>query len=253
MIDGDCEVLPGWIEAAHAAMETDSSIGAVFGQLRERNADQSVYNWLCSVEWAVPPGSAHAFGGNVLLRYEAVKAAGGYCDAMIAGEEPDLSIRMRRQGWKISCIDREMMVHDAAIYRLSQWWRRAARGGHAFAQLAARHPDNRSPDFRRLCTSILIWGAAIPFVGLAGAAYGIIYGRIAGFAVFGLSGLLPLLQIARLTLRERRHRPIGKAFTLAAFLTVGKYAELAGLIRFHIDRLRGRQAAIIEYKRPDGR
>jgi glycosyltransferase involved in cell wall biosynthesis len=248
MMDGDCEVLPGWIDAATTAMAKDSATGAVFGRLRERYADQSLYNWLCDVEWGVPPGPAQAFGGNVLLRCAAVKAAGAYRDAMIAGEEPDLSIRMRRRGWDIICIDREMMVHDAAIYRFAQWWRRTARAGHAFAQLADLHPDSRAPDYRRLCRSILIWGAVIPLMGLASLGYGIVADRKAGFAIFGASLLLPLLQISRLTIRERRHWPISKALALATFLTLGKYAEVTGLIRFHADRLRGRQPTIIEYK-----
>jgi glycosyltransferase involved in cell wall biosynthesis len=253
MIDADCEMLPGWIDAAAAAMATDSAIGAVFGQLRERWADRSSYNWLCNVEWRVPPGKAETFGGNVLLRCAAIQAIGGYRDAMIAGEEPDLSVRMRRYGWEILCIDQEMMVHDAAIYRFGQWWRRTARGGHAFAQLADLHPNSRAPDYRGLCRRTLMWGAAIPLTGLAGFGYGIIAGHKAGFLLFGMSLLLPLLQIARLTVREQRRRPIGRALTLATFLTLGKYAEITGLIRFHADRLLGRQPRIIEYKRPGGR
>jgi hypothetical protein len=53
---------------------------------------------------------------------------------VIAGEEPEMCVRLREKGWTIHRIDAEMTLHDAAITRFSQWWKRSLRSGHAYAQ-----------------------------------------------------------------------------------------------------------------------
>src|SRR5580692_2130880 len=43
MIDGDCELQPGWIEAGVAALRGDSDLALVFGRCRERCPERSIY------------------------------------------------------------------------------------------------------------------------------------------------------------------------------------------------------------------
>jgi hypothetical protein len=66
-------------------------------------------------------------------------AAGGYRDSLIAGEEPELCLRLIRAGGEVWRIPAEMTLHDAAIHRFGQWWRRTRRAGHAFAEGAHLH------------------------------------------------------------------------------------------------------------------
>lgn len=247
MIDGDSELQAGWLDAAVAAMDADPETGAMFGRLRERFAGRSVYNWLCDVEWAGPPGRARAFGGNVLLRRSAVAAGGGYRTDMIAGEDPELSIRLRKAGWRIACIDADMALHDAALTRFGQWWRRTARAGHAFAELAFLHPGG-DDGYRRSCRRIVVWGALLPSAAIAGLVAGLAAHSGAGFILFGIATFLPLAQTIRLTIREAAHRPLRQAMILAVFLTIGKYAEITGLVRYHVNRLTRRRSTLIEYK-----
>ncbi len=237
MIDGDCQLAPGWMERARAALEADPDLAIVFGRRRERHPQASIYNWLCDVEWAVPPGPVRYCGGDVMLRQSAVEAVGGYPDDMIAGEEPDLSIRLRRAGWRLECLDVEMTLHDAAIHHFGQWWRRATRAGHAYAELAARHGG----DHRRRAFSALLWGVAIPVTALALIAIDI---RAAVLVAL----LLPL-QILRTA--ARLSRPWASALTVAAFHMLVKPAQAVGMARWAINRLRGRQATLIEYKGDD--
>jgi hypothetical protein len=225
-------------------------LAAVFGRRREIAPEASRYNRLCDIEWAIPPGPARYFGGDVMLRAAALDQAGGYPDEMIAGEEPDLALRLRGRGWSILCLGREMTLHDAAITRFGQWWRRMVRSGHAFAELARRHAGSPLQDYGRRCRSVLLWGAAVPaaaLVLLAGAA-------LAGMADLAVLGgavlLLPLVQIARLWRREARVRSSGEALLLATFLMLGKPAQALGIARYWGGRLSGRRAAIIEYKGP---
>ena len=240
-VDGDCALQPGWLAAARAALEADAELAAVFGRRREIAPGASVYNWLCDVEWAVPPGAVRFFGGDVMLRAAALDAAGGYPDAMIAGEEPDLAIRLRARGWRIACLPVEMTAHDAAIARFGQWWRRAERSGHAFAQLADRHGRSPLQDYPRRLRGVLFWGGAIPLAALIAALAG---GVIAALIVLAL----PALQFARLAMREARHRRPREALALAGFLMLAKPAQTIGAARYWLGRASGRSARIIEYK-----
>lgn len=247
VLDGDCELDPGWLAAGAAALDADPALGAVFGQLREMRPDRSIYNWMCDVEWAVEPGPAKVFGGDALLRAEAVRTLGGYRQTMIAGEDPEFSIRLRAAGWGIAALAAPMAMHDAAIERFGQWWRRTVRAGHAFAELVHIHPRSPLHDFARSRRRILFWGAVIPLIAIAGALIAATADR-RWIALTLAAILLIILQWLRVGVREARRHPPVKAFAFAFFLTLGKYAELIGLLRFHLDLWRGRRARLIEYK-----
>lgn len=138
-VDGDCRIQPGWIEAAEAFLASRPEVAVVCGRRREIRPDASVWNRLCDAEWDTPVGEARACGGDALMRVDAVAGVGGYDPSLIAGEEPELCVRLRQAGWKVWRIDREMTLHDAAMTRVGQWWKRTRRGGHAFAEGAAMH------------------------------------------------------------------------------------------------------------------
>lgn len=247
-VDGDCVVHPGWIEAGRATLLSDSSLGAVFGRVREAHPETSVYNWLCDTEWAIPTGPTRVLSGNAMLRREALDAAGGYPEGMIAGEEPHLSIEMRTLGWTIYCLDREMVLHDAAMTRFRQWWRRSIRGGYACAELVDRHRTSRLHGFRRSLYRMLFWGGvllpAIVIFGLGGMLLG--SRALGALALTGLA--LVALQILRVTMRERRSHRLANAVQLAVFFMIAKPAQALGAFRYGWNRFCGRSATIIEYK-----
>lgn len=249
VLDGDCELDAGWLEHGAAALDADPGAGAVFGQLREIRANGSIYNWMCDVEWTIEPGPARVFGGDALLRADAVRKVGLYRPTMIAGEDPEFAIRMRAAGWGISALAAPMATHDAAIDRFGGWWRRTIRAGHAFAELVHLHPRSPLHDFARSRRRILFWGGALPLVAVTGALLAAAANpRWIALPLAAL--LLIILQWLRVGLREARRHPPGKAFAFAFFLALGKYAEMIGLIRFQLDRWRGRPARLIEYKTP---
>jgi glycosyltransferase involved in cell wall biosynthesis len=114
-------------------------VAAVCGIIREREPERSIYNWLCHQEWNGPLGEIAACAGNVMHRSAALAAAGGYREDVIAAEEDELCFRLRAASWRLWRLDREMAVHDAAMTRFSQWWRRSMRAGYAFASLGLFH------------------------------------------------------------------------------------------------------------------
>jgi GT2 family glycosyltransferase len=237
-VDGDCELIEGWPRHAISFMEAHEEIGAVAGYRRELFPERSIYNWLCDHEWNGPAGEVSACGGDVMLRASAFEEVGGFRDDLIAGEEPELCVRLRAAGWKIWRLDTEMTLHDAAILRLAQWWRRTLRCGYAFAQGAYLHGE--PPEFHRVRESrrAWLWGIWLP---LACLAIGV------GFGPWGWAAwLIYPLQILRQTLRNRG--PLGDRAVLALFQVLARFPEGWGQIKFMHDRLLGRQTRLIEYK-----
>ena len=129
-VDGDCEIVPGWLEAARDYLQDHPKHAVVCGRRRERHPDRSVYNRLCDEEWNTPVGDALSCGGDAMMRAPALQAVGGYRESMIAGEEPELCVRLRQAGWRIHRLDREMTLHDAAITHFSR-----LQKGHGYTAL----------------------------------------------------------------------------------------------------------------------
>jgi len=101
----------------------------VCGCCRERFPDRSIFNMLCDIEWDTPVGEANACGGDAMMRADAFGQANGYRDDLIAGEEPEICVRLRAVGWKIWRLGEEMTLHDAVMTRFSQWWNRTKLSG----------------------------------------------------------------------------------------------------------------------------
>jgi glycosyltransferase involved in cell wall biosynthesis len=237
-VDGDCEVVDGWTRTAASFLEQHSDIAAVCGRRRERFPTQSVYNWLCDREWAGPPGEARVFGGDVMVRAAALQAVGGYRDDMIAGEDPELAFRLRSSGWRIWRLADEMTLHDAAMTRFSQWWKRSMRAGYAYALGAHLHGAAAERYFVWEWRRAWLWGLWLPVACLA---TGLLLPPW-GWAAW----LVYPAQILRQTIRHGGS--LKERVTVAAFQTLARFAEALGQIRFLRDRLFGSPTQIIEYK-----
>ena len=57
-VDGDCELIEGWLPAALEFLAAHSQAAAVCGRRRERFPRKSVFNRLCETEWNTPVGEA---------------------------------------------------------------------------------------------------------------------------------------------------------------------------------------------------
>ena len=249
-VDGDCEIVPGWIEKASTALDLDPKTAIVCGRRRERYPDASIYNRLCDLEWNTPVGVALACGGDAMIRVDAFEQVGGYDKTVIAGEEPEMCVRLRHAGWTIRRIEGEMTLHDAAITRFGQWWKRSVRGGHAYAQANAMHgapPERfRERELRRI-ERWAVW----PIVGTAVlvALLGIVAPR---WCWLGLAPLLlyPLIAARTAKYRLGRGDALRDAVLYGAFVTLGKFPEHLGVRKFRSAQRSGRANAIIEYKGP---
>lgn len=231
-IDGDCELRAGWVVASLRFLASQPKAAAVCGRRRERSPDASVYNWLTDLEWDAPTGAVRSCGGDVMIRVSAIEAAGRYNPSLIAGEEPELCVRLRQKGWTIWRLDTEMTWHDAAMMRFAQWWTRSRRAGHAFAEGAMMHgalPERHNiPQLRRS----LAWGLVLPLVILVGLVFTPWAAALA---------LLWPAKVMRLMVQ-------GRSATHALFLTIGNFPETLGALSFYRAWLMGKRTVLIEYK-----
>lgn len=137
-LDSDSELDPDWLTKASALLQ-DSEIAAVNGYLKEMNPDASIYNWICSHEWNGQPGLVESFGGNILIKREALEKTKGYDDDLVSGEDPELARRIRKAGWKILKTSEPMATHDLNTQNLVKYLKRSYRTGYAYALLFDRH------------------------------------------------------------------------------------------------------------------
>ena len=232
-LDGDCVLQPGWIETARDFLLDHPQVAVACGRRREKFPQNSLYNRLIDAEWDTPVGEARACGGDALMRIDALEEVGGYRDSLIAGEEPELCVRLRGHGWKIWRLDAEMTLHDANLTRFGQWWRRAQRGGHAYAEGAALHGAPPERHKVRETRSALLWGAALPTLALLG-----------GLLVSPWALTLLLAYPAQML----RMRFKGTPWPQAVFIVLAKLPEAQGVLQYWSKRLRGTESTLIEYK-----
>lgn len=236
-VDGDCLVVEGWIEAARGFLDQHEDFAVVCGRRRERYPERSIYNYLCDIEWDSPIGEAKYCGGDVLMRTAAFEQAGGYLPSLIAGEEPELCVRLRRTGWRIFRLDHEMTLHDAAMLRFGQWWKRSMRAGYAYGNGVYLHGRFPIGHFVSHLKRSLLWGAVFPFL----VAIGAFFSNVALFFF-----LFYPLQAFRLAWQERKYG--SKALLVGLFLVVGKFSEAIGILKFYLNLLLGFEGRLIEYK-----
>lgn len=249
-VDGDCEIVDGWIERAKAEMAGDGRLGVVCGRRRERSREATRWNRLCDMEWNTPVGRARACGGDALCRVSALRAAGTFDERLVAGEEPELCLRVRVEGFEIRRIDADMTIHDAAMTRFSQWWRRASRNGHAIVGGLLIHGFSGDHDWDRQLFRALFWVLALAVsasVALAGALAAI---PAAWKLVLCALPIALWLTILLRTYSGRRGRgdSVRDCALYAFFVVLGKVPECWGAFACWRDHARGRRSHWIEYK-----
>jgi GT2 family glycosyltransferase len=232
-IDGDCELMPGWISAARKALLGRPDVAVVCGRRRERFPAATVYNRLCDLEWDTPVGEAEACGGDALMRVPALERVGGFDPSLIAGEEPDLCLRLRKLGYVVLRIDAEMTLHDADMTRASQWWRRMVRSGYAAAESLGRHGAATPRGDRRCIRGAVAWAIVLPtLVAITWIAAAWLRSITLALVVAGIAFAGVGAQTLRIAVRRpSRGKGAGDAFLYAVACMAGKLPQSQG----HVD------------------
>jgi len=237
-VDGDCEIAAGWLETGAAFLDANPGVAVVYGRLRERHPERSVYNLLRDMDYDVPTGETRGCGGNALMRADAFEAAGGFRDDLICGEEPELCIRLRAAGWRVWHLDEPMAKHDAAMTQFGQWWKRAVRAGYGVALGADLHGAPPEYHSMREWYRGWLWGLGVPVAVIVLAPW-------SGFGSLLVLLVYPL-QVVRVALRGNR-RPRANWWR-ALFLVMSLFPGMLGQLQYLAHRCLRRPARLIEYK-----
>lgn len=241
-VDGDCDLVDGWLARGVAALNERRDVAIVCGHVREIHPEASVYNRLGDLEWRQQPGETRSAGGRFMIRRAVFISAGGFRPDVIAAEDDEFCIRVRSLGGKILLLDAPMARHDMAMTRFSEWWRRARRTGHAYAHVAALHGKGEERYFVRDCRKVWLWALVLPVAALCLAPF------TRGLSLAAML-ILYALQFGHIYLGGRRRGwGTGDALIYAWFTVIGKFPMLEGLLEYNWRQRRGHAMTIIEYR-----
>lgn len=236
-VDGDCELADGWLAKARDCLQRNPSVAGVTGRLREKHPEVSIYNRLCDAEWDRPAGDIDAFGGIVLLRADALQEVNGYNAELVAGEEPELSHRLRAAGYRLCRLPIEMASHDAAMTKFGQWLTRSVRNGFggAFLITILKEGSVDRRIWQRRLLSAWLWALVIP-ISILIATVTQPWAMAASF--------IYVIQIARVA--TLWHGEPAIAWPRAFFLMLAKWPECWGQVTYWLSP----RARTFDYKEP---
>ena len=241
-VDGDCEVEPDWISTAASALQAEPQLGSICGDRTERYPERSLYNRLTDMDWRGQSGDVEFCGGDVLMRAAAFRQTGGYMDHMIAGEDPEICVRLRQLGWKLRRLEVPMTRHDVAMLHFRQLWKRNLRAGHAYAEGAWMYRHSTERPWHRDVRSNFFWGLVLPVIIVASA----IPTRGLTVLLFSLY-VIWIWKIARGRIRTFDDLR-SDAWLYGFFCMLGKFPCALGQVLFYWRMLTRQTPRLIEYK-----
>jgi glycosyltransferase involved in cell wall biosynthesis len=244
-LDGDTVLHPDFARAASQALLRQPDVAAVWGHRREIHTEASLYNRILDLDWIYPPGLAEYCGGDVLMRRNVLLDVGGFDESLIAGEEPELCRRIRANGFGILHIDAPMTGHDLQITCWSQYWKRATRAGHAYAEVSLRFRNSNDPfwaaDRKRNLLRGSFWLLSLAAAFIAAVFYGILP------IVLWLAMLLLLSSRSAWKARWKK-APAGILFLYGVHSHLQQVPIFIGQLQFELGKKRNKAPKLIEYK-----
>ena len=168
-MDADTTLEARWFKTALPHL-TDA-IPCVCGFRRERHPKRNRYHQLTEMEWRYEEGPCRYFGGEALLYRYTLEQTGGFDKDLIAGEDPELSRRMRQKGWEILRIAQPMSTHDINMSTFTQYLKRAYRSGHAYAEIGLRFARTQDPLWLKELLRVAVRGSVPLLILLIGLLF----------------------------------------------------------------------------------
>lgn len=243
-LDGDTELAAGFVRSALHALD-DASVCAAWGHRRESDPKQSVYTRVLDLDWLYPAGRTLYFGGDVLVRRQALADVQGFDPTLKAGEEPELCARLRARGWQIEHLDEPMTRHDLGVRSFRAYALRCYRSGIAYAEVADRMRQMGDRLWQREATRDLVHGALYAlFPILAMLAFA--WDASAGLALLCTAALVILRSAWRC--RWRAPGDVGLCLQYAVHSHIQKLPAFAGQMAWRRARRQHRDIGLVEYK-----
>ena len=238
-LDSDSYVDSEWFR--NALKHLSGNVGAVCGGLFERFPEKNWYHRMANYDWGVvsgvkgwlyESGETTGFGGNALVLKEALEQTGGYDIELIAGEEADLSYRIREKGWKILRINESMASHDINLKSFKVYTKRAYRSGYGYGQIGTRYAKSSNKTYLKRIFRILFSG----LFPLGMFLLGILLGYLPFFIVLALLSLLrPFYKVPLFI--KRYGMGWESALGYGAHLSYVVIPQFFGMIRFFYGKI----------------
>ena len=203
------------------------NIAAVCGHRRERHPDKNCYHMIGNMEWNYETGPCRYFGGDVLIKRDVLVDTKGFDENLIAGEDPELSYRIRQKKLNILRIDKPMTLHDLNMATFKQYLRRAYRSGYGYAEIATKYWRETEKLWTRE-TIRVIAKTVVPFSFL-------IMGMAMGYSKEGLITAAtifawPLMKTHKF--KSHFSQTWGKSILYSLHICLVIYPQFAGVIRY---------------------
>lgn len=244
-LDGDTILHPDFPALALAAMR-DQSVAVVWGHRREIQTNGSLFNRVLDLDWIYSPGLSEFCGGDALMRRAVLEEVGGFDSTLIAGEEPELCQRIRAKDLQILHLDVPMTGHDLAMTQWSQYWRRAVRAGHAYAEVSDRTASGPYPLWQDDSRRNVRRGAVLMALIIGGPVLSMLLRDATPLVVTWL-----LLAALMLRTAWKARWKSGDWVTLLLYGVHSHLQQLPiliGQLGYWRDRRRGQRRGLIEYK-----
>jgi glycosyltransferase involved in cell wall biosynthesis len=235
ILDGDMEMLPGFLPAALARLEADSRLAGVAGLVEEQVvANLAFQNRVAKGETATPAAEPLTLNMGGLYRRSAIQSVGYLTNRNLhAFEEFELGVRLVSQGWRLTRIDVPAVRHyghsDATLRLLWRRWRTRYAWGHGELLRSAIGQPHLGLVLRGLRVFRIqlglagLWAAALLCVLLWSAA-----------ALTAVLALVAVYGVLALGLAWRKRSFAAAAYSLAAW-----HIGLAGMVRGLLASARG--------------
>jgi hypothetical protein len=204
-LDGDIELEEGFLTRALAVVEREPRVAGFAGRLDERHwKGGGVVGGAADLYHVGAGGEIKILGAAWICRRDAFEEIGGFDAALPAEEDSEISIRLRRAGWRLWTESEVMGWHDCAPRpSLAELVRRWKSGLYAGQGLALRRAWGK-PEFNELLvrqwpflSALFYFAVALVLLGAALAGSPL---ALAAWTLLGLMGM------AVMSLRKRSLR-----------------------------------------------
>ena len=243
-LDGDTVLDPYFV--TRSLPDFTGNTAVVWGNRRELYPWGSIYQSVLDLDWMYAAGNSAFCGGDALFRRDVLEYTQGFDVKLIAGEEPELCRRILALGYVIEHVDRAMTGHDLGITRFGQYWRRATRAGHAYAEISDRFASSSDPFWQRESRRNRSQACTLLFTAVSAGVVTLVLARAWPFAVW--SALMCML-VARTAWKARWKTRDWKLLLLYGFHSHLQQIPICfGQLQYRANLQRGRQSGIFEYK-----
>lgn len=208
LMDGDMELVPGFLCAALAHLQRHPDLAGVGGLVFDREIRNATDRIRSRNGLGRTAGLRPWLEGGGLYRRSAIASAGGHAADMrlAAYEEADLGVRLRRAGWRLERLAIPAVLHDGHPHSttrvlMQRWHSGRARAAGLLLKLHGGHAGSAS--VWRLLAHPLVVGAG--WLG-AGAGLAALPGDArTGAAALGLGGVALMSAVQVWRKRDVRH------------------------------------------------